>query len=175
MTETPPEAPAPTEPAPPAEPAPTPPAEAAQPEAVDWKAQARKWEDRAKANSEAAKRLQEIEDANKTDLERITAERDRLAAERDAAVSEATRSRVAAATGVPVGLLPATGDEAALTEAAQALLAFRGTPSPFAGSADAGPRAQSEKSLEQRIAEATAAGDFRTALSLQNQKLTLGG
>jgi hypothetical protein len=171
MTETPPEAPAPTEPAPPAEPAPTPPAEAAQPEAVDWKAQARKWEDRAKANSEAAKRLQEIEDANKTDLERITAERDRLAA----AVSEATRSWVAAATGVPVGLLPATGDEAALTEAAQALLAFRGTPPPFAGSADAGPRAQSEKSLEQRIAEATAAGDFRTALSLQNQKLTLGG
>jgi hypothetical protein len=155
----------------------TPPVESApaEPEAVDWKAQARKWEDRAKANADAAKRLQEIEDASKTELDRVTAERDRFAAEREAALSEAARSRVAAAKGVPVSLLPPTGDEEALSAAADALLAFKGTQPAFAGSADAGPRAGTEKSLEHRIAEATAAGDIRTALSLQNSKLTLGG
>lgn len=36
----------------------------------DWKAEARKWEQRAKENTAAAKRLQEIEDQNKTEAER---------------------------------------------------------------------------------------------------------
>jgi molecular chaperone GrpE (heat shock protein) len=50
-------------PAPTAEPA-TPPAE------TDWKAESRKWEQRAKANSDAAKRLEEIEAAKRTTEER---------------------------------------------------------------------------------------------------------
>jgi ABC-type taurine transport system substrate-binding protein len=37
---------------------------------IDWKAKAREWESRAKANSTAAQRLQEIEDRDKTDLQR---------------------------------------------------------------------------------------------------------
>lgn len=41
-----------------------------QPE-VDWKAEARKWEQRAKENREAAKRLAELEEANKTDAEKL--------------------------------------------------------------------------------------------------------
>src|SRR5690606_17969818 len=57
---------------------PTGPAEAAPQEApaqeVDWKAEARKWEDRAKKNSDAAQRLAEIEEASKT-AEQKAAER----------------------------------------------------------------------------------------------------
>lgn len=37
-----------------------------------WKAHARKWEGQAKANAEAAKRLTEIEDANKSEIEKAT-------------------------------------------------------------------------------------------------------
>ena len=66
--------------------APTPPADAAQPEqatapaadtdGTDWKAEARKWEQRAKANSEARTELDALKAANQTDLEKLTADRD---------------------------------------------------------------------------------------------------
>lgn len=39
---------------------------------TDWKAEARKWESRAKEHSKAAARLAEIEDANKTEAQRAT-------------------------------------------------------------------------------------------------------
>ena len=62
---------------------------------TDWKAEARKWEDRAKENKSAADRLAEIEAANQTEAEKAAA---RLAqAEKDAAAAkaEATRYRIA--------------------------------------------------------------------------------
>lgn len=83
----------PTQPTPPADPKPQPPAQGAdkgQPtpqDPTDWKAEARKWESRAKENSEAAKRLAEIEDANKTEAQK-NAER-LSAAEKRAAEAEA--------------------------------------------------------------------------------------
>ena len=40
--------------------------EQAHEDSTDWKAEARKWESRAKANKDAAARLAEIEEANKT-------------------------------------------------------------------------------------------------------------
>lgn len=39
-------------------------------DSIDWKAQFRKWESLAKKNSEAAKKLQEIEDANKSEVQK---------------------------------------------------------------------------------------------------------
>lgn len=39
-------------------------------ETVDWKAKAREWEKRAKANSTAAEKLQKIEDAQKTETQK---------------------------------------------------------------------------------------------------------
>jgi len=39
---------------------------------TDWKAEARKWESRAKANSAAAEKLAKLEEANKTELEKAT-------------------------------------------------------------------------------------------------------
>lgn len=41
---------------------------------TDWKAEARKWEARAKQNSDAAARLAQIEEANKTDLEKAVSQ-----------------------------------------------------------------------------------------------------
>lgn len=41
-------------------------------DATDWKAEARKWEARAKANSTAAAKLAKLEEANKTELEKAT-------------------------------------------------------------------------------------------------------
>lgn len=138
---------------------------------------ARQWESRAKSNADAAKRLAEIEDAAKTDLERVTAERDRLATEAATATTRAARLEVATAKGVPVDLLPATADAETLAAAADALIAFRGaaSPPPFAGSADGGARTSTAKPLEVLIAEAKAAGNYTLAISLENSKLTLGG
>lgn len=111
---------------------------------TDWVAEARKWESRAKenaakarANEQAAARLAEIEEANKTEAQKLA---DRLAAaEAKAAQAElkALRAEVAQTKGVPAELLTGTNlDE--LTAAADALIAFRGEvkPPPVVPSAD---------------------------------------
>lgn len=99
---------------------------------IDWKAEARKHEQRAKenlakakANETAAQRLAEIEAANKTEAERAA---ERLeAAEKRAAELElkATRAEVAAAKGIPAALLSGSTQEE-LEASADALIAFRG-------------------------------------------------
>ena len=92
---------------------------------TDWKAEARKWEARAKENSKAAARLAEIEEAQKSE-EQKAAER-LAAAEKRAAELEikALKAEIAAATGVPSNLLIGnTEDE--LRTFAQAVLDFRG-------------------------------------------------
>jgi len=68
---------------------------------TDWKAEARKWETRAKENSTAAKRLSEIEEASKTEAQKL-AERAE-AAERALAdaQADALRSKVIAKHGIP--------------------------------------------------------------------------
>ena len=112
--------------------APVEPVETPEPASTDWKAESRKWESRAKdnlaaakANEGAAKRLAELEEAQKTEAQK-TAER-LEAAERRASELEvqAIRAEVAAEKGVPLALLSgATKDD--LIAAADALLAFKG-------------------------------------------------
>lgn len=63
------------------------PAEAPAVKETDWKAEARKWEERAKANNSAAERLAEIEEASKS-AEQKAAER-LATAEKAAAAAEA--------------------------------------------------------------------------------------
>lgn len=55
----------------------------AQDELERWKADARKWEDRAKANKDAADRLAELENANKTEAQKLQEQFDAVKAERD--------------------------------------------------------------------------------------------
>lgn len=103
---------------------------------VDWKAEAEKWkansrknEDNAKANAAAAKKLAEIEEANKTELERVTARAEAAEKAAQDALEAKLRSDVAAEKGVPAVLLIGSTQEE-LEAAADALLAFKGkTPS----------------------------------------------
>ena len=108
--------------------------EGVEPEAkeIDWKAEARKHEQRAKenaakakANEGAAQRLAEIEDANKSEIEKVAARAE--AAEKRAAELEAKsiRSDVALAKGVPAALLTGSTQEE-LEASADALIEFRG-------------------------------------------------
>jgi hypothetical protein len=93
-----------------------------------WKQRSRENEKQAKANAEAAKRLAEIEEANKTEAQKAA---DRLAAaERDAAAarSEALRLRVASKHGISdehADLFLTGADEASLNRQAEALIALR--------------------------------------------------
>ena len=103
-------------------------------EANKWKALARKHETTARSNSDAAKRLAEIEDAQKTEQQRL---QDRAtAAEQRAAHLQAANARLLAATtfGIPAELIEllGDGDEEQINERAR-LLAERlaaATPAP---------------------------------------------
>lgn len=84
--------------------------EAKQPE-TDWKAEARKWEQRAKENTAAAKKLAEIDEANKSEAtkaaERITALETELADSKAAAL----RAQAAADADVPLALITASTED----------------------------------------------------------------
>ncbi|WP_431870817.1 hypothetical protein [Nocardiopsis eucommiae] len=72
-----------------------------QEQGIDWKSKSREWEKRAKANASAAKKLEELEDAKKSEVERVTGRLTKAEAERDDAVAKLLRYEVAAATGIP--------------------------------------------------------------------------
>lgn len=112
------------------------PAETDQPvKEIDWKAEARKHEARAKeasarakANESAAQRLAEIEEASKTAEQKAAerlAEAERRAAELEA---RANRATVANEHGIPEAILagPASSSAEDLAAYAAALIAFRG-------------------------------------------------
>lgn len=101
---------------------------------TDWKSESRKWEQRAKenlaaakANEDAAKRLADIEESQKTEAQKTQERLD--AAEKRASELEmkATRAEVAAEKGVPIALLSGVTKEE-IEASADALLAFRGEP-----------------------------------------------
>lgn len=157
-------------PAPPAPPASTddPPAPpAAQPTAstdggdkTDWKTEARKWEERAKANKEAKDALDALTGEKQT-LEQALAEVKKTADEKAA---EAARYKVAATKGLPVDLLPEVGDEAALTAFADKLLEFKGGTGSFVVPGVGGTPPKPPTAGE-RARAAEASGDLATALA----------
>lgn len=67
---------------------------------TDWRAEARKWEKRAKQNYEAAKQLEEIEQSKKSDLEKLAEARDEARADAQKAKAEFARLRVALKKGL---------------------------------------------------------------------------
>lgn len=137
--------------------------------------EAAKYRTEAKANADAAKRLAEIEEAQKTETQKLA---DRLAAaEKKAQDAElrALRADIAQAKGVPAALLTgSTEDE--LNASADALIAFRGDvkpPSavpPATGQGNVG-KPVGATDIDTQIKAANEAGDWRRALSLINTKL----
>lgn len=158
------------------DPAPEPPA---QEDRTDWKAESRKWEQRAKANSDAAKRLHDIEESQKTEAQK---QADALAtAQRELAEAKAARAvaEAAAKTGVPVELLNGPGDD---PEAyARALSKWRGEAAPKATATDskAGvvpqlghqPENSGPATLDAQIKAATDKADWALVNELNAQKL----
>lgn len=69
-------------------------------EAEKWKAHSRKHEGQAKANADAAKRLQEIEDEKKSEIEKLTERTKAAEAKADAAEREVGRLRIALRKGL---------------------------------------------------------------------------
>lgn len=67
---------------------------------VDWKARARDWEKRAKANADAATKLTELEESQKTEAQKLADARDAAISDAAAARAEALRWRVAAKHGI---------------------------------------------------------------------------
>ena len=77
-------------------------------ESVDWRARARQWEERSKANharlqelEPLAKKAQELEDAAKSDLEKLTEKFNEANARAAALESEKNRLAVIAKHGIP--------------------------------------------------------------------------
>ena len=98
-------------------------------DATDWKAEARKWEARAKENAVKARRADELEESQKSEIQKAQERAEAAEAALAAKEHEATRLRIAAAHGVPANLLSgSTEDE--IEASAQALIEFRGEQSP---------------------------------------------
>jgi hypothetical protein len=143
-------------------------------EADKWKAMSRKHEAEAKANAAKAKQLDAFEEAQKSEQEKLTARAE--AAEKALAdvTARALRSEIAIAKGLPTTALPlivgATEEE--ITSSVDALLAFKGaTPKPDMGAGDTrGGDINGKTDLDAQIADATAKGDFQTAIALKERK-----
>jgi pyruvate/2-oxoglutarate dehydrogenase complex dihydrolipoamide acyltransferase (E2) component len=106
-------------------------------EVEKWKAMSKKNEQRAKENLDKAKRFDEFEEANKTDMEKLLARAE--AAEKAVldASARTLRAEVAASKGVPLELLSGVTQEE-LEASADIALAFKGTMPKAATSEGAG-------------------------------------
>lgn len=98
---------------------------------TDWKAEARKWEQRAKENTEAAKKLADLEEANKSELQKAQERAKELEQRATQAEQMALRTRIAAEMNVPVEVLQGT-DEDSIKASAQRVLDWRDSNKPKA-------------------------------------------
>lgn len=91
---------------------------------TDWKAQARKWEKRAKENAGAADELQKLKEAQMSELERAQSRASKaeeaLKAMKAKAEHDALKASIASELNVPASLI-AGSDEASMREWAKSL------------------------------------------------------
>jgi hypothetical protein len=92
----------------------------------DWKARSREWENRAKANADAAKELQTIKDRDLSELQRAQKAADEAAAQ----LAALQRQNALLAKGIPGDLTPPnqTAGPEEWAGYADRLLAWRGNP-----------------------------------------------
>lgn len=103
-----------------------------QAKAEEWKQHARTWEQRAKSNQDAAKKLAELEEEGKSELQKAMERAESAEKERDEAVLKAMRLSIASAHRISVEdaeLFLNGTDEETLTKQAEAL-ARRTAPKP---------------------------------------------
>lgn len=84
-------------------------------DSTDWKAEARKWEKRAKENADKAKKFEEYEEANKSEFEKLTERNKKLEEELSGIKSREERNKLAQEiskdTGVPADLIVGTTED----------------------------------------------------------------
>lgn len=107
------------------------PAQEPESQEIDWKAESRKWEQRAKDANKRVKELEpfeakarELEESSKSELEKAQERADTAERALAETQSKAVRAEVSAAKGVPADLLSGDSKEA-LEASADAILAFR--------------------------------------------------
>lgn len=71
-------------------------------ESTDWKSEARKWEQRAKANATAAEELTKLKESEKTELQRLQERAEQAEARLAQTEIQSMHARLAAEYGVPV-------------------------------------------------------------------------
>lgn len=165
---------APAQDAPPVEPAP-------EPQTFDaeyvrkLRDEAAKYRVEARENAAAAERLKEIEDANKSEIQKATERAEAAEALVAEATLKATRAEVAAETGVPVALLTGTSREE-IAASAQALIDFRAQQTPARPSSPAlkdVDNAAPAVDIDAQIKAAEGARDFRAAIALKQQRAAM--
>lgn len=112
-----------------------------------WKSDARKWEERAKANKDKAEKWDEMAAGNDSIEDRIAALESENQAMKDAEARHQLVAKVAAATGLPeslVGTLNGT-DEETLTEQAKAIASLKPKGAPSAPERGKFPRENETK------------------------------
>lgn len=153
-----------------------------QEDTTDWKAEARKWEARAKENRSAAAELQQLKDAEKTELQRAAEKVAAAQREAEAAKAEAARLRIAAKHGISEEYLDLlTGDDEEELEAKAkklaALVTAQTKSEPNAAGSDVPPTVGSvpgrtgNMTLAEKIEAAVKAGDKQLVSVLKAQQL----
>lgn len=135
-----------------------------------WKAQARENEKRAKANADAASRLAEIEESQKTEAQRLTDAKTAAEAETATARTEALRWRIAAKHGISdedADTFLTGTDEESLTKQAERLTALAKTAEP---NTSPGPRPDLSQGSHSGTPSASPAQDFANFMTGQLAK-----
>jgi hypothetical protein len=131
-------------------------------EAAKWKAMARKHEAQAKANADAAARLRDLENAGKSETEKLQAALDESRAAARSATVKSLKLQVAAEKGLPASLakfLPDLDNEIDMMQAADELLEASGS----TGKADP-PTRQPKSNLTNPLKDGDDASASREAL-----------
>ena len=132
------------------------------------RSEARNLRARLKEAEEKARRLDEIEESNKTEAQKQAEQLDKLRQENERLQSQMLKAQVAADKGVPAELLSGTTEDE-LVASADRLLAFRGQQAApeYGRSADASPtkpkqltRADMSRMTTEQIVKADEAGLF---------------
>lgn len=126
---------------------------------TDWKALARKWEQRAKENKDAADELAQLKDSEKTEIEKANERAAKLEAERNALMAEKNvagwKKEVSEASGVPADVLRGTSMEEIEAHAETLKPYFEKEPAPVIGSDGRAPRKGAHMTTAEQFAAAT--------------------
>ena len=123
---------------------------------TDWKAEARKWEQRAKENKAAADELEALKQAQMTEQEKMLARAEKAEKELKKLQAEKQHAadvrEVADATGAPAALLECCADRAAMEQLAAAYTAEQKQP--------AAPRAPQTRIVRDSTGAASTRDEF---------------